>query len=507
LPATPRTDAIILLAAAAILVVLIRTTWFHLVDDAYISFRYARNIVDGVGAVFNPGERVEGYSNPLWTGLLALGMKAGFTPAPLARWMGASATLLTLFMVSRWSRTLTDSRLTHASTVLAFALFLPVSVWASAGLETPLYTLWVVIAIWSLGRGVGGGSAIVLVGGAWALGLAAVTRPEGLGLFAVGLAWAIARARPVGSVGSVLTAFAGAAGCTWLPHIAWRRWYYGEWLPNTFAAKLGGAGSETDVIVRGAAYLTGFVQEAMGMAAIALVVIVVGTLVRGERHPRVGAGAVLTAAHLAGVVLVGGDGLTAYRFTHAALPGIAVAIGLGVAEAARRPMFRWPLTIALIAAVIGGLGAPHLRGDLIDDVRRETDEVVGWRTIGLWLRQRTEATDTIAVLAAGAMPYFSERATIDLLGLTDPIIARAPADVGTGQAGHERSNPEYVLAREPDIVVIGVYGLTPDAQRALPRPFYRAGRALLEHPEFLDSYRIRVGRTPRGSFPYYERVR
>ena len=38
--------------------------WF-LTDDAYISFRYARNLIEGHGLVFNPGERVEGYSNLL----------------------------------------------------------------------------------------------------------------------------------------------------------------------------------------------------------------------------------------------------------------------------------------------------------------------------------------------------------------------------------------------------------------------------------------------------------
>jgi hypothetical protein len=40
-------------------------------DDAFISFRYARNLVRGAGLVFNPGERVEGYTNFLWTVLLA----------------------------------------------------------------------------------------------------------------------------------------------------------------------------------------------------------------------------------------------------------------------------------------------------------------------------------------------------------------------------------------------------------------------------------------------------
>ena len=40
-------------------------------DDAYISFRYARNLADGLGLVWNAGERVEGYTNFLWTLMLA----------------------------------------------------------------------------------------------------------------------------------------------------------------------------------------------------------------------------------------------------------------------------------------------------------------------------------------------------------------------------------------------------------------------------------------------------
>src|SRR5207247_899918 len=42
-----------------------------LVDDAFISFRYAQHLVDGYGLVFNPGERVEGYTNFLWTMIMA----------------------------------------------------------------------------------------------------------------------------------------------------------------------------------------------------------------------------------------------------------------------------------------------------------------------------------------------------------------------------------------------------------------------------------------------------
>jgi hypothetical protein len=43
----------------------------RLSDDAYISFRYAANLASSSGLVFNVGHRVEGFSNPLWTLLLA----------------------------------------------------------------------------------------------------------------------------------------------------------------------------------------------------------------------------------------------------------------------------------------------------------------------------------------------------------------------------------------------------------------------------------------------------
>src|SRR5438552_16124392 len=66
----------LLLGAAAVSIGVLRAVqlaWTS--DDAYISFRYARNLVDGLGLVYNAGERVEGYSNFLWTLWSALGLR------------------------------------------------------------------------------------------------------------------------------------------------------------------------------------------------------------------------------------------------------------------------------------------------------------------------------------------------------------------------------------------------------------------------------------------------
>src|SRR5438552_4560056 len=51
------------------------------IDDVFISFRYAEHLAAGLGLVFNPGERVEGFSNPLWTLLLSQLVRAGWNRA------------------------------------------------------------------------------------------------------------------------------------------------------------------------------------------------------------------------------------------------------------------------------------------------------------------------------------------------------------------------------------------------------------------------------------------
>src|SRR5436189_992982 len=62
-------------------------------DDAFISFRYAQNLAEGNGLVFNPGERVEGYTNFLWVLLLAAGDVLGAAPDVAAHGWSLLATV------------------------------------------------------------------------------------------------------------------------------------------------------------------------------------------------------------------------------------------------------------------------------------------------------------------------------------------------------------------------------------------------------------------------------
>jgi len=71
-------------------------------DDAFISFRYARNLVHGDGLTFNPGERVEGYTNFLWTLLLAGCGRLGFDIPVSAQILGALFSFATLALFMRF---------------------------------------------------------------------------------------------------------------------------------------------------------------------------------------------------------------------------------------------------------------------------------------------------------------------------------------------------------------------------------------------------------------------
>ncbi len=218
-------------------------SWF-LTDDAFISFRYARNLLEGHGLVFNPGERVEGYSNFLWVlELAALWGAFGLRPEHAAPWLSTVFTAATLAAMLWWAAR--SPALSHRWLVAWMALGLvcgsaTFAVWTSGGgLETRQFTFFVVLAVVCLGlhrdRRPG------LLAASLSLALAALTRPEGPLIAACCFGWFVfqrrvdtGRWRPdwrdVASLGAPFIVIVAA-------HYLFRYGYYGEWLPNTYHAK------------------------------------------------------------------------------------------------------------------------------------------------------------------------------------------------------------------------------------------------------------------------------
>ena len=217
--------------------------WF-LCDDAFISFRYARNLVEGHGLVFNPGERVEGYTNFLWVlELAALWRVFGLRPENVAPWLSVLCTIGTLGAVVWWAAKLPGLRRRGLVIWMALGLLCTsatFAVWTSGGgLETRQFTLFVVVAVVCLT--VHAGSRRGLLAASLSLAAAAYTRPEGLLIAACCFGWFVVQrivaARrlhvDVQKLAWLVLPFGALIGAQFL----FRYGYYGEWLPNTYYAK------------------------------------------------------------------------------------------------------------------------------------------------------------------------------------------------------------------------------------------------------------------------------
>jgi hypothetical protein len=443
------------LAALCLLVSFSGVLWpSWLSDDAFISFRYAQNLAAGNGLVYNLGERVEGYTNFLWTllaaGVLALGgdlLLAAYLAGVL---LGLAIVLLTYALAERlcgpaWGLA--------AALIAGTSQSLLIYTARGAGLETGLFTLLALA-----------GSACYLMADrrpAWLaavgalLALAALTRPEGLLVFGVtllaqGRAWLAARSRPSAPAwlagpppapGDLLW-LAGPFLLIFLPYFLWRFSYYGDPLPNTFYAKTGGGLLQA---LRGLQYAGWFALTLGGP----LLLLVCLPWLRGWRAALASwRGYLLPLAliYSAYIVAVGGDHFRGERFFVPVLPWLAILLADGLAVALpARPSRPARAALALLLAA-GGLAA-LARSAPVDATIGGVDESVWiWRELGWWMADNTPPDATLAARGAGAVAFYSQRSVIDLLGLTDKHIARlAVADMGAGTAGHEKSDPAYVL--------------------------------------------------------------
>jgi len=215
----------------------ISASWF-LCDDAFITFRYARHLVAGHGAVFNRGEAVEGYTNFLWLLEIAGMWRLGVRPEVAAHLLSLGCTAGTLVLVVAMAAR-TDRPHRRCITWLAFCIVASnasFAVWSTGGLETRQFTFLVVLAAFLLGP-IGAGQARL---GLASLVLAAAefTRPEGLLLFVVAVCWRLLQDRVAGRASRRrLLVLAVPFVVLVAGHYLWRHHYYGEWLPNTYYAK------------------------------------------------------------------------------------------------------------------------------------------------------------------------------------------------------------------------------------------------------------------------------
>jgi hypothetical protein len=213
--------------------------WEWYIEDAAISFAYARNWANGDGLVaFVGGERIEGYSNPTWVVLMAIGYLFGVDGFVSSKWMALGFSAATL--VITWQIAVEALRKpSHHPAVLSAPLFLAVfpqfAIWNASGLENSIFSFFLAGGIWrTLVEARTGGWPLASL---WFLGLA-TSRPEGIlygawGGFLAMIASLVA-GRGVRRTAQWLALF-------FVPFVTYHaiRYNYFAWIfPNTYYAKL-----------------------------------------------------------------------------------------------------------------------------------------------------------------------------------------------------------------------------------------------------------------------------
>lgn len=437
-------------------------------DDAYISYRYVANYINGHGLVYNIGERIEGFTNFGWVVYLifwgALGVEFLLMSKLTGFALGVGVVILTYLLAqaafSRWGRwpALIATYLVAFNQSLAY--------WSPAGLETSAFAFLATLALYLYLR-----RSWLLIA---ALTLAVWVRPEGALVAGLLIVVDLLVNRRLPRFVILCTAAAFVAS---LPFVVFKLGYYGSILPNPFYAK---TGFHLDQIVSGIEYVGRFMKH-YGFVGLGLIIPLAFFRRLSEPLRAVWLYTVLYSIY---IVLVGGDVLKVHRFFLPVLAGYALLAAGAVGQLAARIGTRSRTAAHVgVGVVLIVLTILLPRGF----VKQYNELEQGFTKRMHWLAQQMQRADTtdfsVAVPTIGVFGYeLLGHKIIDMVGLTDSTVARhaeEPIQGLTSTWKERKHNSRYLLQRQPDYILFST-GVKPSAP---------AERALLLYPSFLNAYR------------------
>jgi len=442
----------------AICVVLCASIWWFTIDDAYITYRYARNVASGEGPVFNAGQRVEGFSSPLW---LAVATLAELVILPAAQACKSIALLTVIGLVWKLSR-MTKARGGAGQTpLILLAAHGPLIVAVVSGLETAVSAAIIVLLMLSAHFERQTWRAAAL----WGC-LAILARPENamlVGMHGLYLWFSRRQSRLI---------LLRAAAC-WLALasvMATARWfYYGQLVPNTALAKL-----MPDVAAAGAAwhYLATWSVRYGWLGLFILL-----AMIPARTRPITAHAILLIVGQIAFLFIAGGDWMPQWRFM---LPVSVLLLTLGcLAIPQFAPPVRGKVTRAglILACAIGiALQLAHFRADRwwLNDYRRQLAALEAGPI--RYLSEHAKQDDLVAGRDVGLLGYQMPCRVLDLVGLTDRHIAKT-----SGLRLRHRLDVDYVFEQKPRFVL-----LQSEKPATGPPAYDRLSRVLIRQAGFAD---------------------
>lgn len=396
-------------------------------DDAWIHMVYGRSLAEDGLLAFNTGVPATGSTSPLWAGLVAIAHLLGGDDVGRSvvavNAIGAGLHLAALVLLARLVLALTGSRVAAAIAGGLAACSGPLAFAAFSGMEVPLTAALMLAAVLACVRHAWGWA------GLW-LALAALARPEGaiVSLSCFGFVILMTRRGPAGLRVRALARLTWPSLVLGALVVAHALWATGRALPATFYMKQNvSLGDLPDRVLVAFTGLLGDVpplETAIGWLPL------IGLVMPGRlRSPGPRALLVLPFLAALGFVLAHtlvirpvADVFYHLRYLLPAVPLLIAAIVVGAYELGRvRPFTRLadvPVLVVLGLGAMQGVGTFGADSRRLHNDIRNIDEVQ--RTLGIWIAQRTEPGTWIATGDAGAVRYFGDRPTIDVMGLNTP---------------------------------------------------------------------------------------
>jgi hypothetical protein len=441
-------------------------------DDSLISLRYVQRFIDGKGLTWNDGHPVEGYSNLLWILIISFLGKLGMDLILAARILGIACSIGTLAVISSYFNAKNSKK-----EYVFLAVFLLVTtpcftVWAIGGLEQPLYIFLLTLTLTEVSKIVNDKNKTRIYYLALWLGLLSITRPDGF-LFTILTTLFLGFVFRKNSKYLIrIFIFAGVVPALFLlGQLFFRYQFYGELVPNTALVKVK---ITLHHVLRGGFYIFKAFFGTLLLSSLGLYCLFY--LVYKKKNLFGFYLLLNVAAWTAYVITVGGDIFPAFRHYYVVLILLVFAIIFGLNEM----QFSFKTKNSKTGFIVILLLNPFFQL-LIPDNQNAIYE--RWEFRGMKLGETLKSTfpenTLIAVTAAGCIPYSSELPTVDMLGLNDYYTPRhPPKNFGTGMLAHELGDANYVLGRNPDIIIYHM--------GAVPR--FNVGDQMKTNPFFIDNY-------------------
>lgn len=442
-------------------------------DDAYISFRYAHNLATGHGLVFNPGERLEGFTNFLWTIMMALWELLGADPFQVCEIIGTAlcfgmlAALTLTVMYFNGGRT----NASHLWAGMWIATSSSMALWSTSGMEQPLAMFLPMTSVYLLWKGQEDGKADWGMASGVLMGLGCMTRPE---IHLIGMIVGVTLLGEMAVRRKLDRVALGWIACIFaviVPFHLFRYLYYGSLKPNTYFVK---TGASIFLMVKGLDKVRDMFS--FNNTGILLVLAPLAFLEKRRLKEKLVVLAI-ALSFMAYIIKVGIDEMRWHRLYLPALPFLALLAGLGLQNVCDMlssmlrtrkqrliPYIAGWVLVMLAASLnftftVRQMAGLNGRGDLAGTFHPD---------LGKFLTRHERPGALVAFQDMGSTPYHAPDIDFfDFIGLTEGKVARARFSYGLNaytatenyrnQDKYDTEMRDHYFERNPEWAILTIY--------------------------------------------------